>query len=252
MERERHFTRDASHELRSPSHRVRDGLRPAAAGIRTPRTRTRRRAVTRISRSARDMEELTGLPSCCSRVNRKRDCRPRLVVHQRRNRQLNSNACCRSQKAGPSCRAATDCNRLPPVAHSSGKVCWSVLLGNLLRNAVRLHRRRTGSSRRNPSRRCRDPRTPASACWPARLHNMDQPFVRGRLRAVGIRLRRRTGPSCGWLSDRFGWPVEFTSQAGVGTRVRCHIPRGHGGHTPRGLTRRGPPSRLEGVVFALR
>jgi hypothetical protein len=22
------------------------------------------------------------------------------------------------------------------------------------------------------------------------------------------------------LSDRFGWPVEFTSQAGVGTRVR--------------------------------
>jgi signal transduction histidine kinase len=34
---------------------------------------------------------------------------------------------------------------------------------------------------------------------------------------VGLTIVRR-------LSDRFDWPVEFTSQAGVGTRVRITFP----------------------------
>ena len=51
----------------------------------------------------------------------------------------------------------------------------------------------------------------------ARVHDLEQPFVRGSAAGsgygVGLTIVRR-------LSDRFGWPVEFTSQAGVGTRVR--------------------------------
>jgi signal transduction histidine kinase len=50
---------------------------------------------------------------------------------------------------------------------------------------------------------------------------MDKPFVRGTTGqpgfGVGLTIVRR-------LSDRFGWPVEFSSEPGAGTRVRVTFP----------------------------
>jgi signal transduction histidine kinase len=55
-----------------------------------------------------------------------------------------------------------------------------------------------------------------------RVRDMGRPFVRGSSaqpgHGVGLTIVRR-------LSDRFGWPVEFTSEVGVGTRVQVTFPR---------------------------
>jgi signal transduction histidine kinase len=91
----------------------------------------------------------------------------------------------------------------------------SVLLGNLLRNAV---------AYTDSGRVCVEIHPDAVVIEDTGVglptvhqRDMHQPFGRGPTGksgyGVGLTIVRR-------LSDRFGWPVEFTSKAGVGTRVR--------------------------------
>ena len=95
----------------------------------------------------------------------------------------------------------------------------SVLLGNLLRNAVAYTD--AGSIRVEIHPDAVVIEDTGVGLPAGRLRDMDQPFVRGSTGGpgygVGLTIVRR-------LSDRFGWPVEFTSQVGVGTRVRVTFP----------------------------
>jgi signal transduction histidine kinase len=95
----------------------------------------------------------------------------------------------------------------------------SVLIGNLLRNAVayanagRVHVEILADAVVIED---------TGVGLPAgRIREMGQPFVRGSTGrpgfGVGLTIVQR-------LSDRFGWSVKFTSQAGVGTRVRITFP----------------------------
>jgi signal transduction histidine kinase len=211
-ERERHFTRDASHELRSPLTVIQMASDVLLQG--TSLGEPERRAVERIRRSARDMEELTaaflllaresevGLPTETVRINDvvATELERALPLAEGRPVALQIEArCCLSINAP--------------------EKVLSVLIGNLLRNAVAY----TNAGRVHVE-------ILADAVviedtgvgLPAgRIREMGQPFVRGSTGrpgyGVGLTIVRR-------LSDRFGWPVEFTSQAGVGTRVRITFP----------------------------
>jgi signal transduction histidine kinase len=96
----------------------------------------------------------------------------------------------------------------------------SVLLGNVLRNAfsytdageVTVDIRPSGVVIRDTG----------VGMAPDKVREMYEPFVRGDAsrrggHGVGLTIVRR-------LSDRFGWPVEISSQPGVGTRVEMRFP----------------------------
>jgi signal transduction histidine kinase len=208
MERERHFTRDASHELRSPLTVIQMAsdvlLQGASLG------ESERRAVARIRRAARDMEELTaaflllaresetGLPveTVCINDVIAAELERALPLAEGRPVALLVDARCRLSVRAP-------------------EKVLSALLGNLLRNAFAYTDAGSVRVEIHPDAVVIED---TGVGLPAgRYRGMDQPFVRGSTGrhgyGVGLTIVRR-------LSDRFGWPVEFASQAGVGTRAR--------------------------------
>jgi len=212
MERERHFTRDASHELRSPLTVIQMASDVLLQG--TSLGEPERRAVERIRRSARDMEELTAAF---------------LLLARESETGLPTETVCINDVVATELERALPLAEGRPVALQIEARCsltidapekvLSVLIGNLLRNAV---------AYTNEGRVRVEIQTDAVVIedtgvgLPAgRIREMGQPFVRGPTGrpgyGVGLTIVRR-------LSDRFGWPVEFTSQAGVGTRVRIKFP----------------------------
>ncbi len=208
MERERHFTRDASHELRSPLTVIQmaSDLLLQDTNLGEPE----RRAVTRIRRSARDMEELTSAF---------------LLLARESETGLPTETVCINDVIASELERVLPLAEGRPVALQLDARCHlsltapekvlSVLLGNLLRNAVAYTDAGRVRVEIHPDAVVIE--DTGVGLLAARLHNMDQPFVRGSAAGsgygVGLTIVRR-------LSDRFGWPVEFTSQAGVGTRVR--------------------------------
>ena len=212
MERERHFTRDASHELRSPLTVIQMASDLLLQG--TSLGEPERRAVQRIRRSARDMEELTAAF---------------LLLARESETGLPTETVCINDVI------ATEMDRVRPLAEGkpvslqlesrcrlsveAPEKVLSVLIGNLLRNAVAY----TDAGRVRVE-------IDASSIMiedtgiglPAeRVRDLGRPFVRGSSEqpghGVGLTIVRR-------LSDRFGWPVEFTSEVGVGTRVQVTFP----------------------------
>ncbi len=215
LERERQFTRDASHELRSPLTVIRmaASLLLDDAGL----TPAQRRTAERIQRACQDMEALThaflllaretetGLPLEAVCVNEV------LVEELERARTLAVDK--------PVTSALHGTHRLYLDAPEQ---VVSILLGNLLRNAflytesgeVTIHIgdgvviiRDTGVG------------IPADE-----IDAMFRPFVRGEAslrggHGVGLTIVQR-------LSDRFGWPVRITSERGVGTTVEVSFPDG--------------------------
>ena len=212
VDRERHFTRDASHELRSPLTVIRTSAEILQRDA--PLDPQAQRAVARIQRAAREMEELTsaflllaredetGLPTEPVNVNE--------VVANELER-------ARPLAEGRPVELEVDarCNLVLPAPE---KVV-SVLVGNLLRNAVAYTER--GSVRVAIDADgivIEDTGVGMSA---ARIPELYRPFVRGESRrsgfGVGLTIVRR-------ISDRFGWPVDFDSEPGRGTRVRVRFP----------------------------
>jgi signal transduction histidine kinase len=212
MERERHFTRDASHELRSPLTVIQMASDLLLHGENLGKPE--RRAVERIRRSARDMEELTAAF---------------LLLARESETGLPTETVCINDVITTELERARPLAEGKPVALQVEARCrlsieapekvLSVLIGNLLRNAVAY----TDAGRVRVE-------IDADAIMiedtgiglPAEhVRDMGRPFVRGSTgqpgHGVGLTIVRR-------LSDRFGWPVEFTSQLGVGTRVRVAFP----------------------------
>jgi signal transduction histidine kinase len=213
VERERNFTRDASHELRSPLTVIRmsAGMLEADASL----SEAGRRSVARIARAARDMEELTsaflmlaresatGLPleaTCVNDVLADELDRARLLA---------------TDKPIGSRLQATH-----RVFVDAPEKLLPVMLGNLLRNAFSYTD--AGEVTVEVGAGTVVIRDTGVGIAPDKLDAMYQPFVRGDTarrggHGVGLTIVRR-------LSDRFGWPVTIDSTLGIGTRVTIRFP----------------------------
>lgn len=211
--RERDFTRDASHELRSPLTVIQlaAGMLEADAGL----SEASRRSVARIARAARDMEELTsaflllaresqtGLPlepTCVNDVLADELERARLLA------------------AGRPIESRLHATHRLSV--DAPEKVLPVLLGNLLRNAFSYTD--AGEVTVDVGAGSVVIRDTGVGIAPGQLDAMYQPFVRGDTgrrggHGVGLTIVRR-------LSDRFGWPVTIDSRPGVGTRVEIRFP----------------------------
>jgi signal transduction histidine kinase len=213
LERERQFTRDASHELRSPLTVIRMA---ASILLEDPNLdESKRRNAQRIQRACHDMEELThaflllaresetGLPMEALCVN------DLIADEVERARLLAADKPVRSEISGTH-----------RVYLEAPEKVLSILLGNLLRNAfsytdagevvVRIGERQVT---------IRDTGVGMAA---GKIEDMFRPFVRGEGNrrgghGVGLTIVRR-------LSDRFGWPISIVSEAGVGTTVTIDFP----------------------------
>jgi signal transduction histidine kinase len=211
--RERDFTRDASHELRSPLTVIHISAELLLADERL--SDASRRAAERIHRAANDMDELTraflmlareseaGLPAtpvCVNDVVAQELERARLVAED---------------KPIESRLAAT--HRLHIDAPER---VLAVLVGNLLRNAFNYTDR--GEVAVTIDAGGVVIRDTGVGIAPERLAEIYRPFVHGESArrggfGVGLSIVRR-------LSDRFGWPIDIESQPGSGTRVEVRFP----------------------------
>ena len=211
--RERDFTRDASHELRSPLTVIQlaAGMLEADAGL----SDASRRSVARIARATRDMEELTsaflllaresqtGVPledTCVNDVLAEELDRARLLAA---GRPIES-------RLGATHRLCVD----------APEKVLPVLLGNLLRNAFSYTD--AGEVTVEVGAASVVIRDTGVGIAPEQIDAKYQPFVRGEAarrggHGVGLTIVRR-------LSDRFGWPVTIESSPGVGTRIEIRFP----------------------------
>jgi signal transduction histidine kinase len=213
VDRERNFTRDASHELRSPlaviqmaAELLADDPLLGEAG---------QRSVQRIRRAAGDMQQLTsaflllaresetGLPVEEVAVNA-------VVAEELERAQLLTEGRPIRAELRASCSLFVD----------APEKVLAVLLGNLLRNAFSYTD--AGEVVVEIAPHAVVIRDSGVGMSPNEVSGLYQPFVRGErsLRGghgVGLTIVRR-------LSDRFGWPVSIDSEVGVGTRVEVRFP----------------------------
>lgn len=213
IERERNFTRDASHELRSPL----TVIKIAADMLLSEQELDRhmRNSVLRIKRSATDMEELTEAFLLLARESEQGFELEPVCINDVAEYELERAADLLTDKP-VTVELDADCRLITP---GSEKVL-SVLIGNLIRNAfsytdagtVRLHVGRSAMTIEDSGVGISDDK----------VKQVFEPFVRGDTRnrgghGVGLTIVKR-------LSDRFGWPVHFHSTVGVGTRVVVEFP----------------------------
>lgn len=211
--RERQFTRDASHELRSPLTVIRISSELLLSDEEL--SDAGRRAAERIHRAAADMDELTktflllaresevGLPTtplCVNDVVAEEFARARLVAQDQA---IESRL--------------VETHRLHIDA--SERVL-AALVGNLLRNAFSYTDR--GTVEVHIGADAVVIRDTGVGISEERLAQIDRPFVRSDPaqrggHGVGLSIVRR-------LSERFGWPVSIESQPGIGTRIEVRFP----------------------------
>jgi signal transduction histidine kinase len=213
VERERNFTRDASHELRSPLTVIQMSASMLEAD--TGLSETSQRSVARIVRAARDMEELTSAFLLLARESqtglpREVTCVNDVLIDEMDRARIIATGRPIESKLIATHRLYVDApEKLLPV-----------LLGNLLRNAFSYTDVGTVTVYVDAtSVVIRDTGVGMAA---EQIDSMYQPFVRGELvrrggHGVGLTIVRR-------LSDRFGWPVSIESSLGVGTSVTIRFP----------------------------
>ncbi len=213
LERERQFTRDASHELRSPLTVIRMA---ASILLEDPDLGdAKRRTAQRIQRACHDMEELThaflllaresetGLPTeaiCVNDLIAEEVERARLLAADK--------------------PVTSEVRSTQRVFVEAPEKVLSILLGNLLRNAFSYTDAgevvvEIGAGKVTI-------RDTGVGIAQDRIEDMFRPFVRGEDNrrgghGVGLTIVRR-------LSDRFGWPVTIVSEPGVGTTVEITFP----------------------------
>lgn len=212
VERERNFTRDASHELRSPLTVIKIAADVLLEDEMPPFVR---RSVQRIKRSAADMEAVmeallllaresdTGLPEEDMNVNdavRDEIERAQPLLENR-----------------PIALALDEQGAF--TLHAPPKV-FGVLVGNLIRNACLYTEQ--GEVRVTIGADCVSVQDTGIGMSADELDRAFQPYYRGggasRVgHGVGLTIVRR-------LSDRFGWPVELSSMPGAGTTATIRFP----------------------------
>lgn len=213
VERERHFTRDASHELRSPL----TVIAMAAELLREDPGLGERghRSLDRIARAVEDMQELIGAFLLLARENQSGLANDNvalnaLVADELERARLLAGDKPIEAELREHCRLFID----------APEKVLSVMIGNLIRNAFSYTDEGRVSVTISPQAiEIADTGIGMSA---DQLRDMYRPFVRGESGrrggyGVGLTIVRR-------LSDRFGWPVSVESETGVGTRVTIAFP----------------------------
>jgi signal transduction histidine kinase len=213
LDRERQFTRDASHELRSPLTVMRMAVSILLADPHL--SDSARRTAHRIQRAAHDMEELTSAF---------------LLLARESETGLPLEAVCLNELIADEMDSAQSLAADRPIngeVRSSHRVyveapekVLSVLLGNLLRNAFSYTD--AGEVVAEIGAGSVTIRDTGVGMASEQIDEMFRPFVRGEGNrrgghGVGLTIVRR-------LSDRFGWPIAITSQPGVGTTVHMSFP----------------------------
>lgn len=211
--RERDFTRDASHELRSPLTVIQlaAGMLETDPGL----GESSRRAVARIGRAVRDMDELTSAFLLLARESQTGLPLEVICINDVLEEELDRARLLAADKPVESRLIAT--HRL--FVDAPEKVL-PVLLGNLLRNAFSYTD--SGEVVVEIGAASVVIRDTGVGMAPGQVDAMYQPFVRGEGvrrdgHGVGLTIVRR-------LSDRFGWPVTIDSTLGTGTRVEIRFP----------------------------
>jgi signal transduction histidine kinase len=214
VERERTFTRDASHELRSPLTVIAMAVEVMQAD---PQLSARSRAaVERIERSVRDMRELVEAFLLLARDSE--FAREPVSVNALVADELERARLTHGDEVAGGLEAHGEL-----VVDAPRQVLAS-LIGNLIRNAFSYADGGRVSVRVGGDGLLIEDTGPGMDA--EELERVFDPFFRGGGVApdrgghgVGLTIVRR-------LSDRFGWPVAIDSTPGVGTRVRVRFPDG--------------------------
>ena len=222
IEREHSFTRDASHELRSPLTVIRLAASMLLSEQELPRPA--RNSALRIKRAAADMEELTEVFLLLARESDRGLSTEPMSVNEVVREEVQRVRALVEHKPIEIVFEETD--RL--TVRAPDKVL-AVLVGNLLRNACLYTER--GRVRVQVGPDALTIEDDGAGMAPETMRRAFEPFVRGESGTgvgygVGLSIVRR-------LSERFGWPVSLRSTEGIGTRVVMQFPasttRPHGG-----------------------
>ena len=212
IERERNFTRDASHELRSPLTviRIASDMLLSEQGL----TPTTEKSVLKIKRAADDMEDLT---------------EAFLLLARESDNALSADEVCINEIIDEEVDRAQAFNRtkkIPINVSSTGRLLIpaadkvvSVLLGNLIRNAILYTEHgHIDITVTHSSVIIKD----SGIGMPEdQVEQIFSPFYRGNNTAavghgVGLTIVKR-------LSDRFGWPLKIDSAPEKGTRIEIQF-----------------------------
>jgi signal transduction histidine kinase len=212
--RERNFTRDASHELRSPITVINIAADMLLSEQELPPLAFK--SVLRIKRAVNDMEQLTDIFLLLAREDDNALTRDQVILNDvvaeeielanilKRDKQL-------SIHFEPYSRLEV---------YASDKVL-SVLLGNLIRNAINY----TEQGKVNVRIRGRQVEIEDSGegISEQQIGTMFKPFTRGENTSaagfgIGLTIVKR-------LSERFGWPIDVESNPGEGTRFVVSFPQ---------------------------
>jgi signal transduction histidine kinase len=207
IERERTFTRDVSHELRSPITVIRMATDVLLADLQL--SAPSRLTLERIKRAVHDMEELTQAFLLLSRESEQgmpgqTVCVNDVVADEiERSRPL--------LEGKPVEVSMTASGRLSLTASEKA---LSVLIGNLVRNAFTYTEKGHVRIVIGAKELCIE--DSGTGIAEDQMTKIFQPHFRatdrGSGHGVGLTIVKR-------LSDRFGWPVRFASREGLGTTV---------------------------------
>jgi signal transduction histidine kinase len=213
LERERQFTRDASHELRSPLTVIRIA---ASILLEDPELGdSNRRTAQRIQRACHDMEELTNAFLLLARESESGLPMEAICVND-----LIADEVERARLLAADKPVTAEVRSTQRVYVEAPEKVLSILLGNLLRNAFSYTDAGQVTVEIGAGKvSIRDTGVGIAA---EKIEEMFRPFVRGEGNrrgghGVGLTIVRR-------LSDRFGWPVNIVSDPGVGTTVEISFP----------------------------
>ncbi|MGD2053064.1 MAG: HAMP domain-containing sensor histidine kinase [Gammaproteobacteria bacterium] len=211
--REQNFTRDASHELRSPLTVINIAADMLLSGQELPAAA--KKSVIRIKRAAADMEELT---------------EAFLLLARESDQGLSAELVCINDIIEEEVERAQLINKEKQLdiiyspqhklmTHASDKVL-SVLFGNLIRNAFLYTEE--GSIAIDINNHSVIIKDSGKGMPQQQVDEIFKPYYRGSDTGthgygVGLTIVKR-------LSDRFNWPIRMSSAPGKGTRVEVQFP----------------------------
>lgn len=211
--RERNFTRDASHELRSPLTviNIATDLLITDPGL----SESSRQNVQRIKRSVADMQELTEAFLLLARESDQALPKDHVCINDVINEEITRVQLLAEEK-GLTIKFQAEYNL---NADASDKVL-SVMLGNLLRNAILYTDEGSVDITVTPNSVIIS--DSGRGISPQQVNDIFKPYYRGNNSStpghgVGMTIVKR-------LSDRFNWPITIDSTPGQGTRVEVQFP----------------------------
>ena len=213
VERERNFTRDASHELRSPLTVIKLAADVLVEEDVSPFAQ---RALQRIRRSVRDMQAMLETFLLLARESDTGLPQEDFIVNDAVREEI--------ERAQPLLEGKPVTLELDERArfalHAPPRV-FAAMIGNLIRNACLYTE--AGSVRVSIGEDSVSVADIGIGMSPDEIAHAHQPYFRGSRSAsaghgVGLSIVRR-------LSERFGWPVDLRSEVGAGTTATIRFPQ---------------------------